>query len=95
MLVSSSYFVINIVVVFFPAALGAGLCVSILAILRLPSLKVSFLLLVGLLVYDVFWVFLSSRFFHSNVMVYVATKKSINPVSLKKYSMVLAVHFEA
>lgn len=39
-----------------PAALGMGLCVAFIALVRLPSLKVSTLLLVGLLVYDVFWV---------------------------------------
>ena len=34
----------------------AWLCVAFIALVRLPSLKVSTLLLVGLLVYDVFWV---------------------------------------
>lgn len=38
------------------SALGMGLCVAFIALVRLPSLKVSTLLLVGLLVYDVFWV---------------------------------------
>lgn len=33
-----------------------GLCVAFIALVRLPSLKVSTLLLIGLLVYDVFWV---------------------------------------
>jgi hypothetical protein len=33
-----------------------GLCISMIAFLRLPSLKVSILLLLGLVVYDVFWV---------------------------------------
>ena len=33
-----------------------GLCVSTIAYIRLPSLKVSTLLLIGLLIYDVFWV---------------------------------------
>ena len=40
---------------FFPA-LAMGLCVSMIAYIRLPSLKVSTLLLIGLLIYDVFWV---------------------------------------
>ena len=44
---------------FFILALGMGLCVAFIALVRLPSLKVSTLLLVGLLVYDVFWVSLS------------------------------------
>lgn len=37
-------------------ALGMGLCVAFIALVRLPSLKVSTLLLSGLLLYDVFWV---------------------------------------
>lgn len=48
----------QIIMVFFFcfSALGMGLCVAFIALVRLPSLKVSTLLLVGLLVYDVFWV---------------------------------------
>lgn len=38
------------------SALGMGLCIAFIALVRLPSLKVSTLLLVGLLIYDVFWV---------------------------------------
>ena len=38
------------------SALAMGLCVSMIAYIRLPSLKVSTLLLIGLLIYDVFWV---------------------------------------
>lgn len=38
------------------SALGMGLCVAFIALVRLPSLKVSTMLLVGLLIYDVFWV---------------------------------------
>jgi len=41
---------------FFIAALGMSLCVAFIALVRLPSLKVSTLLLVGLVLYDVFWV---------------------------------------
>lgn len=37
-------------------ALAMALCVAMIAFVRLPSLKVSVLLLFGLLVYDVFWV---------------------------------------
>lgn len=37
-------------------ALGMGLCVAFIALVRLPSLKVSTLLLSGLLIYDVAWV---------------------------------------
>lgn len=38
-----------------------GLCVAMIAFVRLPSLKVSCLLLSGLLIYDVFWVSASQR----------------------------------
>lgn len=37
-------------------AMGMGLCVAFIALVRLPSLKVSTMLLSGLLIYDVFWV---------------------------------------
>lgn len=59
-----------------------GLCVAFIAFVRLPSLKVSTLLLTGLLVYDVFWVFFSSYIFSANVMVKVATRPADNPVGL-------------
>ncbi|KAG6463679.1 hypothetical protein O3G_MSEX014011 [Manduca sexta] len=57
-------------------AMGMGLCVTFIALIRLPSLKVSTLLLTGLLLYDVFWVFFSSYIFTTNVMVKVATRTS-------------------
>ena len=52
-------------------AMGMGLCVAFIAFVRLPSLKVSTLLLSGLLLYDVFWVFFSQYVFSANVMVKV------------------------
>ena len=54
--------------------MGIALCVAFIAFVRLPSLKVSTLLLIGLLIYDVFWVFFSSYIFSTNVMVKVATR---------------------
>ncbi|XP_014477072.1 PREDICTED: signal peptide peptidase-like 3 [Dinoponera quadriceps] len=63
-------------------AMGMGLCVAFIAFVRLPSLKVSTLLLTGLLIYDVFWVFFSSYIFSTNVMVKVATRPADNPVSV-------------
>ena len=48
-------------------AMGIGLCVAFIAFVRLPSLKVSTLLLSGLLLYDVFWVFFSKYIFSANV----------------------------
>lgn len=62
-------------------ALAMGLCISMIAYLRLPSLKVSMLLLVGLVIYDVFWVYFSVYFFKDNVMVKVATQPAANPIS--------------
>ncbi|XP_022238068.1 signal peptide peptidase-like 3 [Limulus polyphemus] len=63
-------------------AMGMGLCVAFIAFVRLPSLKVSTLLLTGLLIYDVFWVFFSSYIFNANVMVKVATRPADNPVGI-------------
>jgi len=62
--------------------LGMGLCVAFIAFVRLPSLKVSTLLLTGLLLYDVFWVFFSQYVFSANVMVRVATRPAANPVGV-------------
>merc|ERR1719166_880924 len=60
--------------------MGMGLCVAFIAFVRLPSLKVSTLLLSGLLLYDVFWVFFPQYVFSANVMVKVATRPADNPV---------------
>ncbi|CAF0827105.1 unnamed protein product [Didymodactylos carnosus] len=62
-------------------AIAMGLCVSFIALVRLPSLKVSILLLVGLVIYDVFWVYFSQYLFNANVMVRVATKEAENPLA--------------
>lgn len=69
-------------ITFFLSAMGMGLCVAFIAFVRLPSLKVSTLLLTGLLLYDVFWVFFSSYIFSTNVMVKVATRPAENPVGI-------------
>lgn len=58
-------------------AMGMGLCVAFIAFVRLPSLKVSTLLLSGLLLYDVFWVFFSQYVFSANVMVKVRRKERL------------------
>ncbi|KRZ13028.1 Signal peptide peptidase-like 3, partial [Trichinella zimbabwensis] len=68
-------------------ALAMGLCVAFIALIRLPSLKISTLLLTGLLLYDVFWVFFSTYIFNTNVMVYVATKTAENPISYLSKNM--------
>jgi len=62
--------------------MGMGLCVAFIAFVRLPSLKVSTLLLSGLLLYDVFWVFFSQYVFSANVMVRVATRPAENPMGI-------------
>ena len=57
--------------------LGVLFCISLLKNLRLPSMKICTLLLVLLLVYDVFFVFITPLFSanHNSVMVDVATGK--------------------
>lgn len=58
-----------------------GLCVAMIAFVRLPSLKVSCLLLSGLLIYDVFWV--SVYFlFSSDLVEVVAAQSCLNLQSL-------------
>lgn len=58
-----------------------SLCVLMLSVVRLPSLRVASLLLATLFVYDVFWVFYSSRVFGDNVMLSVASQQAHNPLS--------------
>jgi signal peptide peptidase-like protein 3 len=66
------------------SVLGSSLCVLMIQFMRVPSLKLSTFLLLALLAYDVFWVFCSSSIFNQNVMIAVATKKAVNPVSQSK-----------
>jgi hypothetical protein len=61
--------------------IGVGLCITIISALRLPSLRVAALALVGLLVYDVVWVFASPAVFKESVMVAVAKQEASNPAS--------------
>lgn len=61
--------------------IATGLCVSFIALVRLPNLKVSALLLLGLVIYDVFWVYFSQYIFTTNVMVRVATREAENPLT--------------
>ena len=60
--------------------LGCAMCITLIGILRFPSLKIAFLSLCLLVVYDIFWVFYSEYFFNANVMTTVATKQASNPV---------------
>ncbi|ELK38200.1 Signal peptide peptidase-like 3 [Myotis davidii] len=62
-------------------ALAMGLCVTMIAFIRLPSLKVSYLLHSGLLIYGVFGVFSSAYIFNSNIMVKASTYLADNPLN--------------
>ncbi len=70
----------------FYLVIATGLCISFIALVRLPNLKVSALLLFGLVIYDVFWVYFSHYIFTTNVMVRVATREAENPV--KKFNLI-------
>lgn len=77
--------------------LGVSLCIAFVSHVRLPNIKVCALVLVGLFVYDIFWVFFSEQLFGSNVMVTVATRQTSNPVhtvasslNMQKFSEVVA-----
>jgi len=65
----------------FMDVIAIGLCISFIALVRLPNLKVSALLLLGLVIYDVFWVYFSHYIFTTNVMVRVATREAENPLT--------------
>ena len=60
--------------------LGCCLCISSIAMIRFPSLKLAAVCLGLLFLYDIFWVFFSEYFFNKNVMVEVATKSAVNPI---------------
>lgn len=59
--------------------LGICICISFVSFVRLPSLKITTMLLSALFFYDIFWVFFSERLFGKNVMVEAATKQADNP----------------
>eukprot|EP00026_Physarum_polycephalum_P011711 Phypoly_transcript_11952.p1 GENE.Phypoly_transcript_11952~~Phypoly_transcript_11952.p1 ORF type:complete len:345 (+),score=19.92 Phypoly_transcript_11952:80-1114(+) len=65
----------------FSAVIGVGMCTVFIGYIRVPSLRLLVILLGGLFLYDIFWVFYSSSIFGSNVMEKVATQKSPNPMS--------------
>ncbi|XP_042450547.1 signal peptide peptidase-like 4 isoform X2 [Zingiber officinale] len=52
--------------------LGIALIVTVLQIVRVPNLKVGTVLLSCAFLYDIFWVFISKRWFHESVMIVVA-----------------------
>lgn len=61
--------------------IGVALCVLFASLCKVPSLKVTVWLFVGLFAYDIFFVFFSERVFGRNVMVEVATSTPTNPAS--------------
>ncbi|WOL05399.1 hypothetical protein Cni_G14127 [Canna indica] len=52
--------------------LGIALIITVLQIVRVPNLKVGTVLLSCSFLYDIFWVFISKRWFHESVMIVVA-----------------------
>lgn len=52
--------------------LGIALIITVLQIVRVPNLKVGSVLLSCAFLYDIFWVFVSKRWFHESVMIVVA-----------------------
>eukprot|EP00047_Mylnosiga_fluctuans_P012357 m.25569 g.25569 ORF g.25569 m.25569 type:complete len:330 (+) comp4182_c0_seq1:130-1119(+) len=70
--------------------LGATSCIAMLSFIRVSSTKVVLVLFAGLLVYDIFWVFYSDRFFRSSVMLEVAESQAGNP--LQSAAEQLSVH---
>jgi signal peptide peptidase-like 3 len=60
--------------------IAVTLCMAFVSTVILPSLRLTTMLLACLLIYDVFWVFVSSRLFSGrNVMVEAALKQADNP----------------
>ncbi|PRP83635.1 signal peptide peptidase-like 3-like [Planoprotostelium fungivorum] len=59
--------------------MALGICVTSILFIRLNHLKTTSLLLAGLFLYDIFWVFLSPYVFASNMMVDAASKSAENP----------------
>jgi signal peptide peptidase-like protein 2B len=52
--------------------LGITLIITVIQIVRIPNLKVGSVLLSCAFLYDIFWVFISKRWFHESVMIVVA-----------------------
>ncbi|GJN39436.1 hypothetical protein PR202_gb28556 [Eleusine coracana subsp. coracana] len=52
--------------------LGVALIITVIQIVRVPNLKVGSVLLSCAFLYDIFWVFVSKRWFHESVMIVVA-----------------------
>lgn len=72
------------------SALAMGLCVAMIAFIRLSSLKASVLLLFGLLVYDVFWV---SYYELLQIGACLCTKTSVFIFSVIRWHYILFLYF--
>jgi len=62
--------------------LAISLALTALSFVRLPNMKVSSIILILFLLYDVFWVFISPFIFKKNVMITVATQLPTLPMIL-------------
>jgi len=66
--------------------MASSLAISFISLVKFPNLKIATFLLIILLIYDVYWVFLSQHHFNTNVMVTVAQKVADNPIqNVAKY----------
>eukprot|EP00048_Salpingoeca_helianthica_P003517 m.68027 g.68027 ORF g.68027 m.68027 type:complete len:371 (+) comp12746_c0_seq5:80-1192(+) len=67
--------------------LGGCMCIVMLSVVKVPTVRVALILYAGLLVYDVFWVFFSHHFFAHNVMTEVAQSEAVNPVQSAAHTL--------
>ena len=68
--------------------LGIAFCISLIRNIRLPNLKVCTILLVLLLIYDIFFVFITPLFSAGkSVMVEVATGTCLNHITLYRFCL--------
>lgn len=67
--------------------LALSLGILVISVLSFKNLKIAFILLLGLFLFDIFWVFFSSSIFGENVMVSVATRKGYNPINVVSHAL--------
>ena len=73
--------------------LGIAFCISLIRNIRLPNLKVCTILLVLLLIYDIFFVFITPLFSAGkSVMVEVATGTSMNHITLYRLCLLCRLY---
>jgi len=61
--------------------IAISLSIVSICFIRVPGLKVALMVMGSLFIYDIFWVFYSSKLFGENVMVKVATTAANNPAA--------------